>query len=360
MKVAVILGTRPEIIKLSPVIRALIKEKIPFVLIHTNQHYSKEMDKIFFKDLKLPQPDYNLGISGARGHGEMTGKMLIKIEKVLLKEKPDVVVVQGDTNTTLAGALAAVKLHIKTAHVEAGLRSYDRKMPEEINRVITDHISDFLFAPTENQKRILINEGINQEKIFVTGNTVVDAVFQNLKIAEEKGFKNKYKKDSYFLLTLHRPENVDYKEKLLLIIKLLEEAYAKFKIPYFFPIHPRTEKNINLFKIRLDRKIFNVVKPISYLEMLVAIKNAKAVLTDSGGLQEESCILKVPCITIRISTERPETIEVGANVLVDIRQHSLLNFLKDVLNKPRTWKNPFGDGQSGKRITRILREYYSL
>jgi UDP-N-acetylglucosamine 2-epimerase (non-hydrolysing) len=199
MKIAVVFGTRPEIIKLSPVIRELESQKINFFIIHTNQHYSYEMDKIFLQELKLPKAKYNLNLNQIKNHGEMVGKMLIEIEKILLEEKPDIVIVQGDTNTTLAGALASSKIQIKLAHVEAGLRSYDRKMPEEINRLITDHLSDFLFAPTKNQKNILVKEGIKENKIFVVGNTIVDAVFQNLNIAQEKKYLvKKYSPKKYF------------------------------------------------------------------------------------------------------------------------------------------------------------------
>jgi UDP-N-acetylglucosamine 2-epimerase (non-hydrolysing) len=361
MKLSIILGTRPEIIKLSPIIRELEKKDLDWNLIHTNQHYSENMDRIFFQELNLPNPKYNLNI-GSGTHGEQTGKMLIEIEKVLLKEKPDVAIVQGDTNTVLAGALAASKLKIKIAHVEAGLRSYDKNMPEEINRVLTDHISDYLFAPTEKAKNNLLKESIEEDKIFVVGNTIVDATLQNLKIAEKRGdikefFKNITNEEDYFLLTLHRAENVDNKERLKNIIDAITkitEIYDKYII---FPIHPRTEKRLkefNLFEKLKDNKKIKIIEPIGYLEFLILEKNAKLILTDSGGVQEEACILKVPCVTLRDNTERPETLEVGSNILVGDDKNKIINAVELMLNKKRDWENPFGDGKSGGRIVEIL------
>ena len=360
MKLSIILGTRPEIIKLSPIIRALEKTGIDWHIIHTNQHYSKNMDKIFFEELNLPKPKYNLNI-GSGTHGEQTGKMLIKIEKVLLKENPDVIIVQGDTNTVLAGALTASKLKMDIAHVEAGLRSFDRNMPEEINRVLTDHISSYLFAPTEIAKNNLLREGIDENKIFVVGNTIVDATLQNLKIAEKnenvKDFFNSVVEDDYFLLTLHRAENVDNRERLKNIIDgvfAITEIYNKTII---FPIHPRTEKRLkefNLFDKLKDNKKIKIIEPVGYLEFLMLEKNAELILTDSGGVQEEACILKVPCITLRDNTERPETVEVGANILVGDDKEKLIKVVDIIINKERNWENPYGDGRSGERIIKIL------
>ncbi|MEK7527709.1 MAG: UDP-N-acetylglucosamine 2-epimerase (non-hydrolyzing) [Patescibacteria group bacterium] len=346
MKIAIILGTRPEIIKLSPVIRQCQKSNIDFFIIHSNQHYSPEMDKIFFSELKLPQPKYNLNV-GSGLHGEMTAKILIGTEKILLKELPDWVLVQGDTNTILAGALAASKLQIKVGHVEAGLRSYDRTMPEETNRIITDHISDALFVPTQNQKKILLKEGIEPRKIFVTGNTIVDAIIQNLKLISPQKPTQKY-----FLLTLHRPSNVDDAKKLNQIIKSLESVSQKYKLPFIFPIHPRTKQNLKFFKINLNPKYFSVLKPLSYLEMLYLEKNATLIFTDSGGIQEEACILKIPCVTIRDNTERPETIKVGANTLASAT--NLSSRTKKMLKIKRDWPNPFGAGQSSLKILKII------
>ncbi len=361
MKLSIILGTRPEIIKLSPIIRILEKTNIDWHIIHTNQHYSENMDKIFFEELNLPKPKYNLNI-GSGTHGEQTGKMLIKIEKVLLKEKPNVVIVQGDTNTVLAGALVASKLKIEVAHVEAGLRSFDKNMPEEINRVLTDHISSYLFAPTEKAKDNLLNEGIEENKIFVVGNTIVDATLQNLKIAEKNTFVREFfenitNMEDYFLLTLHRAENVDNEERLKNIIDGIIKVIDIFDKTIIFPIHPRTKKRLEEFnlleKLKSNKKI-KIIEPVGYLEFLMLEKNAELILTDSGGVQEEACILKIPCITLRDNTERPETVEVGANILVGDNKEKLINAVEIMLNKERDWENPFGDGKSGERIIKIL------
>ncbi len=361
MKLSIILGTRPEIIKLSPIIRILEKTNIDWHIIHTNQHYSENMDKIFFEELNLPKPKYNLNI-GSGTHGEQTGKMLIKIEKVLLKEKPNVVIVQGDTNTVLAGALTASKLKIDVAHVEAGLRSFDKNMPEEINRVLTDHISSYLFAPTEKAKDNLLNEGIEENKIFVVGNTIVDATLQNLKIAEKNTFVREFfenitNMEDYFLLTLHRAENVDNEERLKNIIDGIIKVIDIFDKTIIFPIHPRTKKRLEEFnlleKLKSNKKI-KIIEPVGYLEFLMLEKNAELILTDSGGVQEEACILKIPCITLRDNTERPETVEVGANILVGDDKEKLINAVEIMLNKERDWENPFGDGKSGERIIKIL------
>ena len=356
IKIAIVFGTRPEIIKLSPLIRLLNnnKKKYDFFIIHTNQHFSLEMDKIFIKELKLPPPKYNLKVSNIKLHGEMVGKMIIKIEKIVLHEKPDLLIVQGDTNSTLAGAIVASKLGIKLAHVEAGLRSYDRSMPEEINRLVTDHLSDYLFAPTKKQKEILLKEGVDRKKIFVVGNTIVDAVFQNLSLAKNQPFFQKYQKEKYFLLTLHRPSNVDDKNQLEKLILFLEKIAHQFKTHFYFPIHPRTDANLNKFKIRLKNSYFKAMPPVDYFEMLALEKNARAIFTDSGGLQEEACILKVPCITLRNSTERPETLEVKSNILIYRYDEKDEEEIKKIIKKRKNWRNPFGDGNSGKKIIKLL------
>jgi len=357
MKISIILGTRPEIIKMSPVIRELENKGLDYFILHTGQHYSYNLDKIFFEDLELSEPKYNLDV-GSGTHAEETGKMLMGIEKILNKEKPDVVLVEGDTNTVLAGALAASKLHIKIGHVEAGLRSHDRGMPEEINRILTDHISDYLFAPTGKAKGNLLKEGIPQHKIFVTGNTIVDAIYQNLEIAERKiDIFNKLglERDEYFLVTAHRQKNVDVKERLMGILEGLKLVYDEFNLPIIYPIHPRTKKRIHEFGLEIPRGV-NVIEPVGFLEFLKLEANAKLVFTDSGGVQEETCILKVPCVTLRDNTERPETLEVGSNVLAGTNQEKILDCTKLMLNHENNWVNPFGDGKAGKRITGIIKE----
>jgi len=357
--IVIILGTRPEIIKMVPLIRVCEKKKINYQLIHTGQHYSYEMDKIFFRELELPEADYNLDV-GSGTHGEQTAKILTGIEKILMDEnygREDVVLVEGDTNTVLAGALAAAKLHIKVGHVESGLRSYSREMPEEINRILTDHISDYLFAPTENAGKILLSEGIEKEKIFVTGNTIVDSVHQNLELARKKVDvfqKFGIEKENYFLVTAHRAENVDVVERLNGIIEGLNKIYNKYKLPIIFPAHPRTIKMIEKFNVKLNKNI-RLIKPLGFLEFLQLEANAKLVLTDSGGVQEETCILKVPCVTLRDNTERPETIGVGSNILAGCSPDVIFNKVNLMINKNRNWNNPFGDGRSGERIIEIIK-----
>jgi UDP-N-acetylglucosamine 2-epimerase (non-hydrolysing) len=356
MKLSIILGTRPEIIKLCSIVRYCEEQKLDYFIIHTNQHYSENMDKIFFEALNLPKPKYNLNI-GSGTHGKQTGLMLEKIEEVLIQEKPDIVLVQGDTNTVMAGALAACKLHIKIGHVEAGLRSYDKRMPEEYNRIVTDHISDYLFAPTDNQKNILMKEGIEEKKIFVVGNTIVDAAMQNIKISEKKDYLKLFnlKSDNYFLITVHRAENTDKKEILINIFKAFEEIYRKYKVPLFYPIHPRTKKMIDEYNIKLPEGL-KIVEPVGYLEFLQLIKNAKAVLTDSGGVQEEACILKTPCVTIRDNTERPETVDVGANIIAGTTKEGIIKAVEIALKLDKKWINPLGNGKSGKSIIEILKD----
>ena len=338
---------------MSPVIRECDVRRVKYFILHTNQHFSENMDKIFFEELELPQPKYNLGINSL-SHGKMIGKMMIKIEDVLQKEKPDWVLVQGDTNTVMSGAIIAQRLGIKVGHVEAGLRSYDRSMPEEINRIVTDHVSDALFCPTSLQEEIAINEGIDSGKVFVTGNTVVDAIKQNMKIAKESKRYKKYENEKYFVLTLHRPSNVDDKDTLREIINGLESIVDKFGNVIYFPVHPRTKNNIKKFKLSINRSKIKLIEPVGYLEMLIMMENAKLIFTDSGGIQEEACILKIPCVTIRTSTERPETLDVGSNILAGNKAKDIVKSAEIMLKRQTDWKNPFGDGKSGKRIVKYI------
>jgi UDP-N-acetylglucosamine 2-epimerase (non-hydrolysing) len=343
-------------VKFSPIIRECEHLGLDYFVIHTGQHYSYNMDRVFFEQLELPEPKYNLDV-GSGTHGEQTGKILIGTEKVLLKEKPDAVLVEGDTNTVLAGALAAVKLCIKVGHVEAGLRSYDRMMPEEINRSLVDHCSDLLFAPTERSRQILIGEGILANKIFVTGNTIVDAVHRNLEISKRRfsalgqlGVNQR----EYCLATVHRQENVDDKGRFQGILEGLEKVNAELGLPVVYPIHPRAVKQLEAFS--LEPEGIKTVEPLDYLSFLQLESNAKLILTDSGGVQEEACILGVPCVTLRYNTERPETLEVGSNVLAGTDSENILSMARLMLNKRPDWENPFGDGHSGEEIVRILRE----
>jgi UDP-N-acetylglucosamine 2-epimerase (non-hydrolysing) len=351
---AFIVGTRPEIIKMAPIIRECKKQGIKALIIHTGQHYSYEMDKVFFEELNLRSPDYALGV-GSGTDAEQVGKILVGVENVLMNEQPDVVLVEGDTNSVFAGAYAATKLHVEVGHVEAGLRSFDRFMPEEINRILTDHVSDFLFAPTAKSKENLLAEGISANKISITGNTIVDAVHQNLQLAQKRQSvlnELSIEKNNYFLITTHRRENVDNKLRLNGILKGLTKLHHEFDVPIIFPMHPRTRNRVAEFNLALDG--ITPISPIGFLEFLLLEANAELVITDSGGVQEEACILKVPCITVRNNTERPETIAVHSNLLVGTQPDQILNGAKAMLNTPRNWNNPFGNGDAGERIVSVL------
>ncbi len=362
-----ICGTRPEIIKLSPLIKLCQKRKIPYKMIHSGQHYSYNMDRVFFKDLKLPKPDYTLSIRSKAPfmQGEHTGRMLIDIEKIILEDMPFCVVVQGDTNTALAGALTAEKIsttenytgfEIKVAHVEAGLRSFDRTMPEEINRFLVDHISDFLFVPSQVEKKLVAKEGVPVRNIYITGNTIVDALDSNLKLAQRrKGILKKLgvEKNKYILLTLHRQENVDSKQRFLSILEGIKLVVEKLKMPLVFPAHPRTVKKMRQFNVKLKDGI-KIIKPIDFLSFLYLESNAALALTDSGGVQEETCILKVPCVTLRENTERPQTLKVGSNIIGGITPSRILRSSLKMINKNRNWTNPFGNGKASDEMLKIL------
>jgi len=352
MKIASIVGARPQFIKLVPLSKE-IRKFFEEIVIHTGQHYDYEMNKQFFDELNIPEPDYNLGV-GSRTHAEQTGKMMMGIEKILQKEEPELVVVFGDTNSTLAGALASVKLHIPVAHVEAGLRCFDKKVPEEINRILTDHCSDFLFCPTKTSVENLKKEGI-KENIHLVGDIMVDTLKQNLKIAEQKSRildKLKLEPGEYFLATIHRAENTDNYENL----KNITEAFCEIK-KIVLPLHPRTEKKLKEYKLfeKLCRNI-KIIPPISYLDMLILEKNAKKILTDSGGIQKEAYILKVPCITLREKTEWVETVEDGWNILVGTLKEKIIKNANKFMPNIEDHKMRFGDGKTSERIVKILKE----
>ncbi|MBC8394656.1 MAG: UDP-N-acetylglucosamine 2-epimerase (non-hydrolyzing) [Deltaproteobacteria bacterium] len=343
-------------IKFSPLMRELQKRGRDFFVIHTGQHYSYDMDKIFFDELELPEPKHKfLDVAESSTHGGQTAKMLAHSEQALLKEKPKIVLVCGDANTNLAGALAARKLHIMVGHVESGLRSDDWRMPEEHNRVMIDHISELLFAPTEDTKKNLIEDNV-KGKIFVTGNTIVDAVEQNLVIAKRKStvLENlNLTPKKYFLLTLHREESVDFKENLESILNGIKLVSENYDCKIIFPSHPRTTKTLKYFKLdSFVSKIKNleIINPLGYLDFLMLLSSCQLVLTDSGGIQEESCILGVPCVTLRQNTERPETIETGANYIAGTEPESILKGTQIMLNKASDWSNPFGKNASQKII----------
>ncbi|MGD2245579.1 MAG: UDP-N-acetylglucosamine 2-epimerase (non-hydrolyzing) [Candidatus Aminicenantes bacterium] len=379
MKIAFILGTRPEIIKMSPLIKLCEAEQIDYFLVHSGQHFSYKMTEVFFQQLGLKPPQYNVETSkilhkgivekkshkevfenpdGCLHHGKQLGLILGKTEEILFKENPDFVLVQGDTNTTLAGALAAVKLQHKIGHVEAGLRSYDPRMPEEINRILTDRISDFLFCPTTNQRDILLSEGIEKDKIFVTGNTIVDVVFSYQKkievLADKVLAKLNLDPDKYFLLTTHREENVEDFQHLFEILDSIDRVAKHLGIPTVFPVHPRTEQKIQE-KIDTSQLQIRLIKPLGFFEFISLEKKARLVFTDSGGIQEESCILKTPCITLRSTTERPETLQVNANRLSGPRYDELLENVRAMMKREKNWPNPFGKGDTAQKILSVLK-----
>ncbi|MDH5400376.1 MAG: UDP-N-acetylglucosamine 2-epimerase (non-hydrolyzing) [Cyclobacteriaceae bacterium] len=317
MKALTILGARPQFIKASPVSRALKAEGIDEVIVHTGQHFDENMSKIFFDEMGIPEPHYNLEVHGL-GHGAMTGRMLEKIESVLLKEKPDVVIVYGDTNSTIAGALAAKKLHIKVAHIEAGLRSFNMKMPEEINRILTDRISDFLFCPTTTALENLKKEGFENIdcKITNSGDVMYDAFLQFSDIAQEKSTilsDQKLSDRKYILCTVHRQENTDDKQRFGEIVRTLNTVAEEATI--VFPVHPRTQQLLGTYSLH---KNIRIIPPVGYLDMVSLINHSMLVMTDSGGLQKEAFFARKYCITLREETEWVELVNGGFNKTVGL------------------------------------------
>jgi UDP-N-acetylglucosamine 2-epimerase (non-hydrolysing) len=354
MKIGIVVGTRPEIIKMAPVVRACQDRGTPFLLLHTGQHYSFEMDGVFFKELGLPPAHHNLAV-GSASHPAMLAAIIAGMEPILTSEKPDVLLVEGDTNSVLGAALCAHKLGIRVGHVEAGLRSYDRGMPEEINRILTDHLADHLYAPTEHSKRILLGEGIAESRVHVTGNTVVD----ELNLHRERARKSvdfarfNVVGGRYALATVHRAENVDNDVRLRGIFEGLAAASRALSLPVLAALHPRTSKRLAELGFAVDDTV-RLLPPLGYLEFLGLHADAALVLTDSGGLQEEACSLGVPCVTLRDNTERPESVEVGANVLAGADPARIVECARRMRERARGWPNPFGDGHSGRRIVDLL------
>jgi UDP-N-acetylglucosamine 2-epimerase (non-hydrolysing) len=358
MKLMLIVGARPQIIKSAPIIHEATKRsEIEFQLVHTGQHYDFEMSKIFFGELDLPAPIVNLGV-GSGTHAFQTGKMLMELEKTIENLKPDMVVVPGDTNSTLAGALAAVKLNVPVSHVEAGARSYDMRMPEEVNRRLTDHCSTLLFAPTRNCVEKLREEGIKKQQIKLSGDTMYDALLQHIGRSEKTDMLKKMnlRSEEYAALTLHRPENVDTLERLEQIFKAL--TLLK-NLQVVFPVHPRTKQRLESLKVMQQKATVEhimMVEPLGYHEMLQLTKHAKMVITDSGGLQKEAFWLHTPCLTLRDTTEWIETIDLGANVLVGsdpkkiVKAAEKIITSKEVKTKLKKLRNPFGDGHASKKI----------
>jgi UDP-N-acetylglucosamine 2-epimerase (non-hydrolysing) len=353
-KIISVVGARPNYMKVAPIHRAFQKysDQVQHLICHTGQHYDVNMSKIFFEELELPQPDFYLGV-GSGSHAEQTAKIMIEFEKVLIQENPDLVIVVGDVNSTIACSLVAVKLGIKVAHVEAGLRSFDRTMPEEINRLLTDQIADYLFVTEKSGIENLKNEGIPDEKIFFVGNTMIDSLvhylskIENSKILDELSLKPR----EYIVVTLHRPSNVDNPENLVKIFNEFKKIAEKIKI--VFPIHPRTKRTLQSANIDYEHPNILLIEPVGYISFIKLVKNSLIVLTDSGGIQEETTYLKIPCLTLRKNTERPITAEIGTNKLIGIEYNKIAEECFETINNPP--KNsqipPLWDGKAAERIT---------
>ncbi len=356
-RIGVVVGTRPGIIKFAPVIKELERRGADFTLIHTGQHYSPEMDRVFFEDLELPVPDHTNGeVATRRLHGEQTAAMIIGVERAVLQDRPAVVVVGGDANTNFAAAVAVRKLaSVQLAHMEAGLRSGDWSMPEEHNRVMIDHISDLLFAPTEQSRANLEQDNV-RGRIVLTGNTIVDAVMESRALADRKSSVLEdldLEPRRYGLVTCHREENVDQEAVLRRIVAGLV-GFAAAQGPLIFPMHPRTKKRLDEFGLSDTLRGadgLRIIEPLNYLDMLRLLSHARFVMTDSGGIQEEACIVRVPCLTMRDNTERPETVDVGSNVVVGTEPDRWVAALGAFEARSRyEWENPYGDGHAARRI----------
>lgn len=356
MKIVSIVGARPQFIKAALLSRELRRENEE-VLIHTGQHYDYELSKIFFSEMEIPEPDYNLGV-GSGSHSQQTARILTRIERVLLTIRPDLVIVYGDTNTTLAGALASVKIKIPLAHIEAGLRSFVFRMPEEINRRITDHISSLLFCPTKRAVENLKREGIT-EGVYEVGDVMYDALLYYLPLAEKSSHileTLKLEPRGYSLITIHREENTEDLKNLKSIVEIIENIPH----PLIFPVHPRTAKVLKRFRLGFKNPYLKIIEPVSYLDMLNLERNARFILTDSGGVQKEACWLKVPCLTLREETEWPETVITKWNTLVGRDKERVRRAMDKKFTPSKNASPLFGNGRASKRITQILRSYSKL
>ncbi|WP_027409262.1 non-hydrolyzing UDP-N-acetylglucosamine 2-epimerase [Anoxybacteroides tepidamans] len=349
MKIVTVLGARPQFIKAAPVSRVL-RKKHTEIIIHTGQHYDANMSDIFFEELNIPKPDYYLGV-GSGNHGKQTGEMLIKIEEIVLKEQPDYVLVYGDTNSTLAGALVAAKLHVPVIHIEAGLRSFNKKMPEEINRIMTDHVSEFLFCPTDTAVENLKNENITRNVINI-GDVMYDAVLYNKELAAQKstiladlGLSEK----QYHLITIHRAENTDNIENM----KNILAAFAQIEDMKVWPMHPRTKHKLEAYGLSVDAiPNLKVIEPVGYLDMLTLESHAKKIITDSGGVQKEAYFMQVPCVTVREQTEWVETLETEANILVGTDVDKIVAAVKKEVHP--VYSDVFGDGKAAEKIVEAI------
>lgn len=353
MRVLTIVGARPQFIKSSPFSKA-VRQFHNEYLVHTGQHFDNEMSDIFFKQLGIPEPDVNLGVFGGT-HAQQTSQMMMGLEKVLIEQAPDWVIVFGDTNSTLAGALVASKLQIPIAHVEAGMRSYNRTMPEEINRVLTDHVSDLLFCPTPVAVENLKQEGINKG-VLLTGDIMVDAVMRNIESARANSSIHKElglsEASNYVVATIHRPANVDIPAKL----KEIFEGLGSLNFSVIFPLHPRTRKILNSTTIPVYKNI-HIIDPLGYQDMLAIVDQATVLVTDSGGLQKEAYILKTPCVTVRTETEWTETVESGWNRLAAPERNAIVSGVQEAsLQKPDSHPDFYGDGNAAKRMVAALND----
>ncbi len=361
MKITIVAGARPNFMKVAPIIRSIQNEqkfnRINFRLIHTGQHYDKKMSGDFFEELCIPMPDLNLDTGGGT-QTEQTASIMVRFEKELLENRPDVVLVVGDVTSTMACAITAKKLCIDVVHVEAGIRSGDMTMPEEINRVVTDSICDHFFTTSTTANENLLNSNIPNERIHFVGNTMIDTLYQNLNKLRKPPFWDEleFKEKNYFLLTLHRPSNVDDPDKLKNLLELISVSVKNFKI--IFPVHPRTKKNLSL--IGFDNGKFFVSDPLGYHEFIFLIKNAKGIITDSGGITEEASVLNIPCLTLRKSTERPETVTIGTNELIGDDFEKMEEYLGIIISG--NWKEggipKFWDGKASERIIKKLIQLY--
>lgn len=352
-----ILAARPNFVKAAPVIQQMIKAGMEFKIVHTGQHYDPIMSDSFLSLLNIPEPDINLGL-GSGSHAYQVGQALIKLEEYFLKSKPTGVIVYGDVNATVSAALAAVKLHIPVIHVESGCRSYDRKMPEEINRIITDSISSTLFTTSLDSNTNLEKEGISKDKVFFVGNTMIDSLVTNLDKLDDRKIFNDFNitKNNYLLCTFHRPSNVDDLSSLKKILDIFRPISEKYEC--ILPIHPRTKKNIEKHNITSEfEKVFKIIPPCNYLDFLSLQKHSLGVITDSGGVQEESSYFGKPCFTLRDSTERPVTIAQGTNILVGDSPDNLLDL---VLASSKLKLRPIDlwDGKASERLVNILKTIY--
>jgi len=347
--------------KIAPIHHLMQKtQRIKPVLVHTGQHYDDAMSRVFFSDLELPQPDVYLGV-GSGTHAGQTGAVMVKLEQVMLQLKPDLVLVVGDVNSTLATALVASKLHVPLAHVEAGLRSFDRSMPEEINRIVTDALADYLFVTESSGQENLLREGIPPDRIHLVGNVMIDSLLSHLKKARHSDILSRLNLDhqAYALLTLHRPGNVDVKETFTGILSALERIEKR--IPVIYPIHPRSKKRLEQFQFN-DRigkmKNLKLVDPLGYLDFLHLMQQAKFVMSDSGGIQEETTVLGIPCLTLRNNTERPVTVELGTNIIVGVDPEKIVEQSDRILagNPKQGTIPPLWDGKAAQRIVDILEQ----